>query len=76
MHFVISVVAYCLCPSINILKSAIQKNLQYRNKVMNNPMPTSGAYFRMRAWRLMFLAALRYFADSERSEVDRWDIPG
>jgi hypothetical protein len=27
------------------------------------------------AWKLMFLAALRYFSDSERSEVDRWDIP-
>ena len=24
---------------------------------------------------LIFLAARRYFSDSERSEVDKWDIP-
>jgi hypothetical protein len=42
---------------------------------MNSPIPTKGAYFLMRACRLIFRAALRYFADSERSEVDKCDIP-
>jgi len=42
---------------------------------MNSPIPTIGAYFRMSAWRLIFLAAFLYFADSERSDVERWDIP-
>jgi hypothetical protein len=31
---------------------------------------------RIRAWRLMFRAALRYLADSERREVERCDMPG
>jgi hypothetical protein len=30
---------------------------------------------RISACRLMFRAALRYFADSERSEVERCDMP-
>lgn len=42
---------------------------------MNSPIPTNGAYFLMRACRLIFRAALRYFADSERSDVDKCDIP-
>ena len=27
------------------------------------------------AWKLMLRAALRYFSDSERSELDKCDIP-
>ena len=27
------------------------------------------------ACKLMFRAALRYFSDSDRSDVERWDIP-
>ena len=35
----------------------------------------SGAYWRIIALMLIFLAAFRYFSDSERNDVDRWDIP-
>ena len=38
-------------------------------------MAPMGAYCRIIAWMLIFRAALRYFSDSERSEVDRCDIP-
>lgn len=38
-------------------------------------MPAIGAYFLIMACRLMLRAALRYLADSERSEVDRCDMP-
>ena len=40
-------------------------------RMVNKPMPPTGAHLRNRASRLMFLAALRYFADSDRSEVER-----
>ena len=35
-----------------------------------------GAYCRIIAWMLIFRAARRYFSDSERSDVDRCDMPG
>ncbi len=38
-------------------------------------MAASGAYCRIIAETLIFRAALRYFSDSERRDVDRWDIP-
>jgi hypothetical protein len=41
----------------------------------NNPMPPTGAHFRIKSSRLMFRAALRYLADSDRREVDRVDMP-
>jgi hypothetical protein len=41
----------------------------------STPIAPSGAYLRSMAWKLMFRAAFRYFSDSERSEVERWDIP-
>ena len=34
-----------------------------------------GAYCRIIACMLIFRAALRYFSDSDRSDVDRCDIP-
>ena len=34
-----------------------------------------GAYWRSIALKLMFRAALRYFSDSERNELDKCDIP-
>jgi len=40
-----------------------------------NTMAATGAYCRSIAWKLMFRAALRYFSDSDRSDVDRCDIP-
>lgn len=43
--------------------------------ITRNATAPKGAYCRMSAWRFTFLAALRYFSDSERKEVDRCDIP-
>jgi hypothetical protein len=40
-----------------------------------NSMAPKGAYCRIMALKLMLRAALRYFSDSERSEVDKCDIP-
>jgi len=42
---------------------------------MKKPMTPNGAHFLIIAWRLIFLAALRYLSDSSRSEVDIVDIP-
>ena len=39
-------------------------------------MAASGAYLRIIACTLMFLAAFLYFSDSERKDVDKCDIPG
>ena len=36
----------------------------------------NGAYCRSMALKLMLRAALRYFSDSDRREVDKCDIPG
>lgn len=38
--------------------------------------PPIGAYCRIMASQLIFRAALRYLSDSERSDVERWDISG
>lgn len=38
-------------------------------------MAARGAYCRNMALKLMLRAALRYFSDSERSELDKCDIP-
>jgi len=40
-----------------------------------NTIAATGAYCRIIAWTLMLRAALRYFSDSDRSDVDRCDIP-
>ena len=45
------------------------------NRMKKNPSPAIGAHFRISAWRLMFLAAFRYFTDSARKEVERCDMP-
>ncbi len=52
-----------------------QKKRHHMNRMEKNPMPPIGAHLRSRACRLIFLAALRYFADSDRNDVERWDIP-
>lgn len=39
-----------------------------------NTTAAIGAYWRIIACTFMFRAALRYFSDSERSDVDRCDI--
>lgn len=41
----------------------------------NRPTTPKGAYWRSIAWKFIFLAALRYFSDSERNDVDKCDIP-
>jgi len=38
--------------------------------------PPSGAYCRSMALKLRFFADLRYLSDSERSDVERCDMPG
>lgn len=42
---------------------------------MKSPMPPTGAHFRINISKFMLRAALRYFADSDRSEVESVDIP-
>lgn len=42
----------------------------------NRAIAPMGAYLRIMASKLIFCAAFRYFSDSERSDVDRWDISG
>lgn len=42
---------------------------------MKSPMPPTGAHFRINISRFMLRAALRYFADSDRSEVESVDMP-
>lgn len=51
------------------------ENLHHRKTIIMNTMAASGAYCRIIAETLIFRAALRYFSDSERREVDKWDIP-
>src|ERR1700691_5873270 len=51
------------------------ENLQYSSMIRMNATAANGAYWRIIALMLIFLAAFRYFSDSERKEVDRWDIP-
>ena len=41
----------------------------------NRPTAPKGPYWRNIAWKFIFLAAFRYFSDSERSDVDKCDIP-
>jgi hypothetical protein len=57
------------------LPSQPHENLQYSSMIRMNAMAANGAYWRIMALMLIFLAAFRYFSDSERREVDRWDIP-
>ena len=40
-----------------------------------NTIAATGAYCRIIAWTLILRAALRYFSDSDRSDVDKCDIP-
>jgi hypothetical protein len=50
-------------------------NLHHRRMIIIKSMAPKGAYCRIMALKLMLRAALRYFSDSERSEVDKCDIP-
>jgi hypothetical protein len=51
------------------------ENLHHRRMIRMNAIAATGAYCRIIASTLIFRAALRYFSDSDRSEVDKWDIP-
>ena len=50
-------------------------NLHHRRMIIIKSRAPKGAYCRIMALKLMLRAALRYFSDSERSEVDKCDIP-
>jgi hypothetical protein len=50
-------------------------NLHHSRMIIIKSIAPKGAYCRIIALKLMFRAALRYFSDSERSEVDKCDIP-
>ena len=51
-------------------------NLHHRRMIIIKSIAApKGAYCRIMALKLILRAALRYFSDSERSEVDRCDIP-
>jgi hypothetical protein len=50
-------------------------NLHHSRMIIIKSRAPKGAYCRIIALKLMFRAALRYFSDSERSELDRCDIP-
>lgn len=52
-----------------------QKNRHHMKMMKTIPIPPTGTHFRNSISRLMFLAAFLYFADSDRNEVDRCDIP-
>lgn len=65
-------VIYKNSPGYRIL---IHQNLQYMKIIRISATAPSGAYWRNMACKLIFLAAFRYFSDSERKDVDRCDIP-
>src|SRR5216684_4852233 len=50
-------------------------NLHQSRMIIIKSIAPKGAYCRNMALKLMLRAALRYFSDSERSEVDKCDIP-
>jgi hypothetical protein len=50
-------------------------NLHHSRMIIMRSIAPKGAYCRIMALKLMLRAALRYFSDSERSEVDKCDIP-
>jgi hypothetical protein len=50
-------------------------NLHQMKMIIIKSIAPKGAYCRSMALKLMLRAALRYFSDSERSELDRCDIP-
>lgn len=52
-----------------------QKNRHQMNSSTKKPIPPTGAHLRSSASRLIFRAAFRYLADSERSEVESVDMP-
>ena len=50
-------------------------NLHHRRMIIIKSIAPKGAYCRIMALKLILRAALRYFSDSERSELDKCDIP-
>ena len=50
-------------------------NLHQMRMIIIKIIAPNGAYWRSIALKLIFRAALRYFSDSERNELDKWDIP-
>lgn len=64
------------CPTLRRRSpNAVHENRHHSMMIRISATAPNGAYCRMSAWMFMFLAALRYFSDSERREVDRCDIP-
>lgn len=61
------------CPYERLCTSctADYENLHHNKMMMMKTTAANGAYCRIIAWILMFRAALRYFSDSERRDVDR-----
>lgn len=53
----------------------VYQNRHQMKMMSSRAIAPIGAYWRIMALRLMFRAAFRYFSDSERSEVERCDIP-
>lgn len=51
------------------------ENFHQSNTIRMKPTAPSGAYWRIIALMLIFLAAFRYFSDSDRRDVERCDIP-
>lgn len=63
----------------NIYKEAggeCHVNLHQMRMIRIKSMAPNGAYCRSMALKLMLRAALRYFSDSVRRDVDKCDIPG
>lgn len=53
----------------------IYQSLHHKIKITRKIMAAIGAYWRIIALTLMLRAALRYFSDSARREVDKCDMP-
>lgn len=53
----------------------LHENLHQSNIIRMKATAPSGAYWRIIALMLIFLAAFLYFSDSDRRDVDRCDIP-
>lgn len=64
---------YMVYTSTNV--HSTYENLHHSKIMRMKATAPSGAYCRNMAWKLMLRAALRYFSDSERKEVDKWDMP-
>ena len=70
-----------IIPPVRTLIKSNEEGIKYHEKrhhkkiIRINATAANGAYCRIMACMLMFLAALRYLSDSVRREVERCDIP-